>query len=149
MPIDIHGWVETTRQDEPERSNEHAWSAAVNLGALIDGGDLVSHQLFGIGLKNPPSGSQAFPLAAARGLPPFPSAVVASDIAAIHALEEKHGLEWGGYTHATWGEVLTADLSEEHLRASDWSIVFALVQTLASDARFGPDKIRLVVWYSI
>jgi hypothetical protein len=150
VPIDIHGWVEITRQDEPARSQEHAWSAVINIGALVDVGDIVSHRVFGIGLKIPPAREVAAPLAASRGLPPFPSESVVRDVEQIRSLEEQLGYsECAGYTFATWREVSAAGLSESELRSSDWQVVFDILRRLSDDPRLGADKIRCVVWCSV
>ena len=150
MAIDIRGWVEITRQDEPARSEESAWSAVLNLGALVDVGDMVSHRLFGIGLKQPPGRGAIAIVAADRGMPPYPSQAVANDLAAIRRLEEQVGYrECGGYTFATWRELLAAGLDDAELQDSDWRTVFDVVRRLSDDHRLGPDKIRVVVWYSI
>jgi hypothetical protein len=147
MPVDIHGWVEITRHDEPERSGEHAWQAVLSLGALIDVTDSISERLFGLSKPWLAGTSRVPALAANRGLPTNPSEEVCREIEKIRDLETRFGKgEFGGYTFATWREIEAAGLSDAELNSSDWRLVFDLIRRLANDDRLSPDKIRLVTY---
>jgi hypothetical protein len=148
VPIDIYGWVEVTRHDEPERSDEHAWMGAINLGALIDVADRISQRLFGFSGTSVANNIQ--PVAAGRGLPAHPSQEVEAEIAKIRSLAHRTGQdECGGYTHASWSEIKAAGLGDAELRASGWATVFDLVRSLERDERIGPDRIRFVIYYCV
>lgn len=150
MPISIYGWVEVTRHDEPERSDEHAWMAALNLGALIDVPDPIAQRLFGLGRGPLVAHSEIQTVAAGRGLPAYPSQEVEAEIAKIRALADGTGQdECGGYTYASWKEIQAAGLSDAELRGSDWATVFDVVRRLERDKRIGPDRIRFVIYYCV
>ena len=150
MPISIYGWVEVTRHDEPERSDEHAWTGALNLGALIDVVDPISHRLFGFRRGPSVAHSEFQAVAADRGLPAYPSQEVEAEIVKIRALAHRTGQdECGGYTHASWKEIQAAGLSDAELRGSDWATVFDVVRRLERDERIGPDRIRFVIYYCV
>jgi hypothetical protein len=151
MPLTIHGWVEITVYDEPERSGAQAWMGFLNLAALIDVADSVSDRLFGIRrLLSGPRDDGVAAVAGDRGLPLYPSEEVADEIAQIRAATRRTGQEeCGGYTFATWREIQAAGFNDAELRESDWGVVFDLVRRLERDERFGPDKIRFVVYYCV
>ena len=150
MSLDIHGWVEITRQDEPERSGEHAWTGVLNLSALIDVADPISERLFGLSRRAASDGNAMAGIASGRGLPAYPSKEVADDIAAIRALARQSGHdECEGFTFATWREIAAVGVSDAELRSSDWTVVFDLVRRLQEDERLGPDRIRFVVYFCV
>ena len=150
VPITIFGWVEITRHDEPERSDEHAWIGALNLGALIDVIDPVSERLFGFRRSQSVGHKEVDAVAAGRGLPAFPSQEVEAEVAKIGSLMRQTGQdECHGYTYATWREIQAAGVSDAELRDSDWAAVFDVVRRLERDERIGPDRIRFVIYYCI
>ena len=148
MSLDIHGWVEITRQDAPGRSDEYAWEGLVNIGALIDAPDQISEKLFGFSKAVVSGEKSVHALAANRGFPANPSKQVRGELEAIRRLEERVGKgEVGGFTFALWHEISEAGIDDSALGQSDWRLLFDLIERLEQDERLSGERIRLVMYY--
>ena len=144
MPFWIEGWVEVARVGIADQDDEHVWQGAINLGSLID----VAERLFGLS-KQCTGEIAPKALAARRCVPKNPSPEVRIELEKIRQHEQQHGPgEFGGYTHARWSEIKAVSIAAEVMKASDWRLVFALLQRLELDDRFSAEKIRVVVWYN-
>jgi hypothetical protein len=111
MSFWVEGWIEVS--DSPEPAGIHAWSGVVNLGPLVDVADGDSERLFGLSKLCASGENVVEALAAKRGVPTNPSGSVRQDLDWIAAHESEHGPgDFGGYTHATWGEIRTFALTE-------------------------------------
>lgn len=143
MPFWIEGWIEVARM--PETADEHAWFGVVNLGSLVDVADEDTERLFGLSKRCVSGEGPVNALVAGRGAPPNPSGQVREEFAAIAAHEAKYGPgEFGGYTHALWAEIRDYALAEPP-GDSQWELAFDLARVL--EERFGPERVRFVVWF--
>lgn len=107
MGIDIHGWVEVSRLDPDERTEESAWTAIISIDSIIDRCDEVSQLLFGFSRHALSGGLLPYtPIAMNRGAPSNPSVETQRSLEAIDAHERQFGPgEPGGYTHLDSSEV--------------------------------------------
>jgi len=145
MPFLIQGWIEVAKA--ADLTDAHAWFGVVDLGTLIDVADSVSERLFNLSKQCVSGGKSVEAFAAGRGVPDNPSAALRRDLEWNTPFEAGHGTgEIGGYTHASWAELKTVQLSSDDLEDSDWSLVFDLVRQL--EQRFAASHIRFVVWFN-
>jgi len=143
MPFLIEGWLEV------RRCGETAWSGVLSIGPLVDVGDEISERLFGLSKRWCSGESPIDATAPDRGVPSDPSEALRTELAQIAAHESKFGPgEFGGYTHTTWNELADVPLDATALADSDWKVVLDIARRLAHDERFGPDRVRLVVWFN-
>ncbi len=151
MPVDIYGWVEISRWNHNELSDEHAWSGVINLCSLIDGTDLVSEALFGFSKRCFIGTDLGFaPLALNRGLPPNPSMQVREGIEAVRRHEQRFGAgELRAVTHINYEVVRSIDWSAlgiADITVSDWAVVFQLVEQLRACGHLQNAAFRIVCW---
>ena len=140
MPYWIDGWVEAGHGDP---ADPPGWQGVLRLLPLIGPADGVSERLFGLSKRQPIPGA----LFACRGWPAAVSAEVQAERDNLDAHEaEFGGGACGGFTHATWAELLASGVQPG--AESDWRLVFDLLARLAADPRFPADRLRLVVWYN-
>lgn len=143
MPFWIEGWLEVRRNGEAD------WSGVLSIGPLVDVGDEVSERLFGLS-KRWRSGQSPIDAAAPnRGVPPDPSERLRAELAQLATHESRFGTgEFGGCTHLTWNELANVPLGATALEDGDWKVVLDIARRLADDERFGPDGVRVVVWFN-
>jgi hypothetical protein len=140
----IEGWIEVARS--PDTADTHAWFGVVNLGSLVDVADEDTERLFGLSKLCVSGKKSVESVAADRGVPPNPSEQVRQELESITAHEAKYGPgECGGYTYAIWSEIRAFELTEPP-EESQWKLAFALARVL--EERFGPDRVRFVVWFN-
>jgi hypothetical protein len=140
----IEGWIEVARS--PETAVEHAWSGVVKLISLVDVADADTERLFGLSKRYVRGEWPEEALAADRGVPPNPSSQVREELQTIAAHEEKYGPGgFGGYTFALWSEIRGYELIESP-EDSQLRLAFDLARIL--EQRFGPDRVRFVVWFN-
>jgi len=124
----------------------------VDLGVLIDTGDKVSERLFGLSkMYRSDRALRESSLFADRGLPPVRSAAVDDEWNRHCELAEQHGREKsgiGGYTFASYSEILKIGLVDSDLSRSDWQLVFQIADLIVASKRHTPEKIRFTVWYN-
>lgn len=143
MTFDIKGWIEIARN--PDMSDVDAWSGVVRLSSLVDVADDDTERLFGLSKMCVSGEKPVNAVAAGRGVPLNPSAQVRRELEAIATHEAKYGSgEFGGYTFAVWTEVREVELTDPP-EGSQWRLSFALAREL--EVVFGPERVRLVVWY--
>jgi hypothetical protein len=150
MGVDLFGYVEVSRWEPEARGDEHAWTAAVTLSALIDSCDEVSELLFGFSKRALSAGKLPFePIARGRGIPRNASQQVRDDLERIEEFETRSGKgESRGYTYIDIAEIESIDWESIGIlpEKSEWSLVFGLIQVLRSDSRFQEAGIRIVCW---
>jgi hypothetical protein len=140
MPFEIEGWIEVAR------SPESAWFGVVDLMLIVDIADADTERLFGLSRRYVTDEWEEEALAADRGVPPNPSSQVRKAMEEIAAHEAKYVPgEYGGYTHALWAEIRGYELVEKP-GDSQLKLAFDLARVL--EQRFGPDRVRFVVWYN-
>ncbi|NRQ34637.1 hypothetical protein HII36_22770 [Nonomuraea sp. NN258] len=143
MGTDIYGYLEARHPSADEDWFEwDAWSGAcIPLYPLYDGRDYDAFTcLFGVRDRlGRPS------VAAGRGLPADASQPVRADYESTARLDPAvHGCTW-----ISWTELRDLDLGRPEYQSlgpgTGWEHVFAVMRALAG--RFGPDGVRLVVWF--
>ncbi|HEY1015575.1 MAG TPA: hypothetical protein VGE07_22895 [Herpetosiphonaceae bacterium] len=155
MTLDIQGWVEILRRP-PRPDQAPFWIPHIKLHYVMPYHDLLVAVLFGW-----PSTRHWTPVAELRGLPPAPSWEV----------EQSEGA-WG-HTWIGWDEIqaipdrlpipglvqpapdAAAAPTDQPTAAESippwrdqigvWSDLFAMMDILGQ--RYGPDRVRLVVWF--
>jgi hypothetical protein len=151
MPIDTGGWIEVSRLNDYELTEEYAWQALLNVAAYIDVADEVTKILFGYSKRILRGEYQVMAVAKDRGLPANPSDQVKADIDQIHRLENEQGKrEFFGYTHIYFNEIKQINWQQWKIadRDSDWFNLFSLLDKLLEDQRFQARKVRMVVWFN-
>jgi hypothetical protein len=151
MPIDTGGWIEVSRLNESELTEEYAWQALLNVAAYIDIMDEVAEILFGYSKRILREEYQVTAIAKDRGLPTNPSDQVKAAIDRIQRLENEHGKgEFFGYTHVYLNEIKKINWQQWEIegRDSDWFSLFILLDKLLEDGRFQAHKVRIVVWFN-
>jgi hypothetical protein len=144
MPFWIEGWIEVARL--PDTMAEHAWFGVVRLSTIVDVADADTERLFGLSRRCVTGNWDGDALAAARGMPPNPSGQVREAMQEIAAHEAKYGPgECGGYTHALWAELRDHELVEQ-CEDSELKLAFDLARVL--EQRFGPERVRFVIWFN-
>jgi hypothetical protein len=143
MPFWIEGWLEVRRVGETH------WSGVLSIDPLVDGGDEISEQLFGLSKRWRSNQSELDAIAADRGAPSDPSEALRAELTqhAAHVREFGPG-ELGGYTHALWSELADLPLDATKLADSDLKLVLDIARRLAADERFAQDGVRIVVWFN-
>jgi hypothetical protein len=151
MPIDTSGWIEVSRFNESELTEEYAWQALLNVAAYIDVADEVTEILFGYSRRILRGEYQVTAVAKDRGLPTNPSDQVKAQIDQIQRLEKEYGKgEFFGYTHVYLNELKQIDWQQWKIAEinSDWFTLFSLLDKLLEDHRFKAHKVRIVVWFN-
>ena len=150
MGTRIHGWVEGTIDDVRDR-DEYSWSGIIRVSSLVGICDDACAEFFGLSKAQISRESSKSALFANRGIPSLPSEEVRRDLEELREFERRYGRsdgrsEYGGYTYATWAEL--RPLRNRALEEFEWRLLFDLMELLATDERFPPDRLRVVVWYS-
>ena len=146
MGTRIYGWVEGTIDDAGNR-DEHSWRGIICLSSLIGVCGQGCAELFGLSKAQLSGMSEQSALFPNRGIPPLPSEELRRDLDDIRKFEATYGTASDfGYTYATWAELIAhRDRPSEDF---EWRLLFDLMELLATDERFLPDRLRVVVWCS-
>jgi len=142
MPFWIQGWIEISTG---EINDNTTWSPTVNISPLVDSGDEVAEILFGLSKRYRKNKDLIErPWFAERGLPTDASEFVRSE----KSKNDQYRGECGGYTHASFDELMQSDFDIQEHKKSDWNLVFSILESMARDPRFTPENLRLIVWFN-
>ena len=142
MPFWVQGWLETSTGAVDSNT---IWFPTVNISSLVDSGDEVSEILFGLSKrcrKNKDLIEQS--LFAERGLPANASDLIKNE----KSKNEKYQGECGGYTYASFEEMMHSEFDIREHKKSDWTLIFGILKSMLDDPRFTPKNLRIIVWFN-